>query len=486
MRLKSLILLLTAFAFISCPSPSTPDNTHGGGTETETGKKELSDITTGQNEMGAVVVTWTDPDSNQFAEVGVSYANKSNPENKSSETKVKKGVQKFSIVGLTLGETYTFFLEPYSVEGKMLDVPQTIEHTVTSINCILKKSDFRDLYAEFEWSITGNGNYDSVEITVESQKEENTVAPITVTVQKDETAKRINLRPGVEYNYSVNVKNGSEIVARIKGTGTTLLFWDDFNETGTSNGPNASRWSNPGPAGSAWNNALVKDWSMVEFKADDDGTTYIRFNGTKENDLAKGSAVHSKGLFYFTYGKIEFRARLTSNKAQGAFPALWLMPEKSGHPQGDTWPVGGELDVMEHVKQKDYVHQTVHTKTTSNPGNGYAGKTSMSKPVNGKGWDQWHTFAMEWTKQGIAFYLDDILQPSASYSYVDNIDAYPFTEESAFYIIMNMGVGRSSDGFPGGAENGFKAHIDVDYVKVTSNKDTIVQDCLYYQSENSK
>ena len=51
---------------------------------------------------------------------------------------------------------------------------------------------------------------------------------------------------------------------------------------------------------------------------------------------------------------------------------------------------------------------------------------------------------------------------------------------------MNMGVGRSSDGFPGGAENGFKAHIDVDYVKVTSNKDTIVQDCLYYQSENSK
>ena len=64
MRLKSLILLLTAFAFISCPSPSTPDNTHGGGTETETGKKELSDITTGQNEMGAVVVTWTDPDSN--------------------------------------------------------------------------------------------------------------------------------------------------------------------------------------------------------------------------------------------------------------------------------------------------------------------------------------------------------------------------------------------------------------------------------------
>ena len=182
----------------------------------------------------------------------------------------------------------------------MLDVPQTIEHTVTSINCILKKSDFRDLYAEFEWSITGNGNYDSVEITVESQKEENTVAPITVTVQKDETAKRINLRPGVEYNYSVNVKNGSEIVARIKGTGTTLLFWDDFNETGTSNGPNASRWSNPGPAGSAWNNALVKDWSMVEFKADDDGTTYIRFNGTKENDLAKGSAVHSKGLFYFT------------------------------------------------------------------------------------------------------------------------------------------------------------------------------------------
>ena len=58
---------------------------------------------------------------------------------------------------------------------------------------------------------------------------------------------------------------------------------------------------------------------------------------------------------------------------------------------------------------------------------------------------------------------------------------YPFTEESAFYIIMNMGVGRASDGYPGGALDGFSAHMDVDYVRVTPNNDTIVRDCPYYK-----
>lgn len=58
---------------------------------------------------------------------------------------------------------------------------------------------------------------------------------------------------------------------------------------------------------------------------------------------------------------------------------------------------------------------------------------------------------------------------------------YPFTKDSAFYIIMNMGVGRSTDAYPGGAGDGFYAHMDVDYVKVTANNDTVLRDCPYYK-----
>ena len=46
----------------------------------------------------------------------------------------------------------------------------------------------------------------------------------------------------------------------------------------------------------------------------------------------------------FTYGYVEFRAKLPVEK--GSWPALWLLPQRTTYGQ---WPRSGEIDVMEYA-----------------------------------------------------------------------------------------------------------------------------------------
>ena len=68
------------------------------------------------------------------------------------------------------------------------------------------------------------------------------------------------------------------------------------------------------------------------------------------------------GKVDFTFGRVEVRARIP-NHPDGAFPAIWLMPQKSA-PLYSSWPNGGEIDIMEHIRQEDVIYQTVHTHYT--------------------------------------------------------------------------------------------------------------------------
>ena len=63
-----------------------------------------------------------------------------------------------------------------------------------------------------------------------------------------------------------------------------------------------------------------------------------------------------RGKYFFKYGKVQIRARFKS--AQGAWPALWMMPETR------TLPGYGEIDIMEHLNFEHKVYQTVHSDYT--------------------------------------------------------------------------------------------------------------------------
>lgn len=461
--MKKIFILLFNIFVVSCPGPDSQP--------VETADWSVSQISVGQQD-GKVVLSWRDPAAPGLIEIGIEASSGGITVR---EQKIKPGEQTAFFDNLEKGKTYVFKLTGYGQNSQKNE--KIITHTVSSVDGRFTQANVYDLTADFIWDVEPI----PAEAVLTLETEEGILGKIT------DNRGSINVFPGADCVFHLTVTNGNvkETIASYQDR--SLLFWDDFSETGTTDGPNSTRWKNPGPAGSAWNNALVKDWSMVEFLKDTDNTTFIRFKGSKNKDeKSKGSAVHSKDLFYFTYGKIEFRARLKENDNQGHFPALWLMPQKSGRPDGLTWPLGGEIDVMEHVRRNTQISQTVHSEKTS-PAPFYAGdhvyvnaKGERSSIGSYKDWENWHVFAMEWTKDGLFWYLDG--KHTRTFNKNMNDPAwYPFTEESAFYIIMNMGVGRASDGYPGGALDGFSAHMDVDYVRVTPNNDTIVRDCPYYK-----
>lgn len=67
----------------------------------------------------------------------------------------------------------------------------------------------------------------------------------------------------------------------------------------------------------------------------------------------------------FAPGKIEVRARMT--QAQGAWPAIWMMPFTSVK----GWPYDGEIDIMEHLNFDRTVYQTLHSGYIDVEGNRY-------------------------------------------------------------------------------------------------------------------
>jgi beta-glucanase (GH16 family) len=101
-----------------------------------------------------------------------------------------------------------------------------------------------------------------------------------------------------------------------------LVWQDEF----TDNNLDETKWTRCRRGRSNWNDTMSDDSHLLVIN---DGVLHLRGieNINKESDPAPylTAGVTSKGKYFFEYGKVQIRARFKS--AQGAWPALWLMPE---------------------------------------------------------------------------------------------------------------------------------------------------------------
>ena len=133
-----------------------------------------------------------------------------------------------------------------------------------------------------------------------------------------------------------------------------LVWAEDFDR---EDGFDGTVWSKI-PRGTAdWNNYMS---SFDSCYAMCDGNLVLRgiVNHTQKNDTAPylTGGVYTKGKKLFTGGRVEVRAKLQA--ARGAWPAIWMLPEKA------KWPEGGEIDIMERLNGDSTVYQTIHTYYT--------------------------------------------------------------------------------------------------------------------------
>lgn len=232
----------------------------------------------------------------------------------------------------------------------------------------------------------------------------------------------------------------------------SLVWSDEFNGDGGC--PDEENWSwNEGSHG--WGNSELQNYTKSrENSFVSGGTLKIRAQ-KEENGTWTSARLLSRWKKAFTYGYIEFKAKVPSQK--GSWPALWLMPDKSEYGQ---WPRSGEIDVMEYAASTwgNKTYGTVHCKAGSG-GNPVKSEFCIVKNVEKK----WHTYGVLWTKDSITWYCDG--KPFSEYKNPHLTDKneqnWPFDKD--FYIIMNVAMGGNLGGdIPKEAKS---CCMEVDYVR---------------------
>ena len=234
-----------------------------------------------------------------------------------------------------------------------------------------------------------------------------------------------------------------------------LLFIDEFDLDGT---PDSEKWVLCKKAGSDWNDEMSESYDQAYVE---DGKLILK--AEKVGDIFKAGGIETQGKFDFTFGRVEVKARIT-HYPNGAFPAIWLMPKKARYP---GWPNCGEIDMMEHIKQEAFIHHTIHTN--------YTYTLNIKDPSNTGNYvcnfEDYKIYALEWTNEALTFFVDGV--KTFSYPNLHLTDEaekkqWPFSEESSFYLILNMGLGGDKPGSWAGPIDQAKlpAIMEVDWVKV--------------------
>jgi beta-glucanase (GH16 family) len=235
------------------------------------------------------------------------------------------------------------------------------------------------------------------------------------------------------------------------------VWSDEFDVNGA---PNASNWTcETGTSG--WGNNEVQNYTNSTDNARIENGNLI-IEARKSNNQWTSARLISAGKKTFTYGRIEFRAKLP--QGSGTWPALWMLGSDLG---SIPWPACGEIDIMEHVgKNPGQVHSSLHTTSSS----GNTVNTGITQVQNL--FTDFHIFLMDWTADSMKFYVDSKL----FYTYAPqskSLQNWPFNRP--FFLIMNVAMGGNWGSDPQYETNGLKNGIDpaltsvkmeVDYVRV--------------------
>ncbi len=197
----------------------------------------------------------------------------------------------------------------------------------------------------------------------------------------------------------------------------TEIFRDDFNGSTLD----LSKWRPNWLAGT--DDAITKPVNSAELSCYDPaqvsvsgGSLHLRAvnrscranNGTTY-PYASG-LVESAHDFTFTYGRIEARIFVPGSGAAANWPAFWA--NGTG-----TWPVTGELDVMEGLDG----HACWHFHSTAG---GPGGCAPWADPTG------WHTFAADWEPGSVTYFYDGVQVGRIA----SGITAAPM------YLILNLGL----------------------------------------------
>ena len=207
-------------------------------------------------------------------------------------------------------------------------------------------------------------------------------------------------------------------------------------------------------------------------------------DGTETKPYTSGK-VRTRGIAYYKYGRVSARIKLP--EGQGTWPAFWMMPE---HDAYGTWPVSGEIDIMEATNQETYCDECpndIERRTSGAlhfggkiPDNTYYFlKTSGDGDIGPS--REWRTYSVEWAEGVIQWFVDGeiFMRVRSDDWYTDSPLAAgreyaPF--DQPFYFMLNLAVGgRLAEEQNGGGFDpaSFPAELQVDWVRFEQCREDI-------------
>lgn len=241
--------------------------------------------------------------------------------------------------------------------------------------------------------------------------------------------------------------------------GCPLVWSDEFETEGL---PDPTKWRYNVGAG-IWGNQESQYYtaSRTENARVQDGRLVIE----ARQEPWKGRRYTSARLVSmqeWTYGRFEASAKLPSGR--GTWPAIWMLPDL---PKYGGWPLGGEIDIMEHVgHDADRIHSTVHTQAFNHRLGTHKGASIIVPTAR----SDFNLYAVEWTPTQIKGFVNDTHYFTFANERLQNPDAderqWPF--DHPFHLILNIAVGGSWGGQQGIDPDIWPQRLEVDFVRVYS------------------
>ena len=251
--------------------------------------------------------------------------------------------------------------------------------------------------------------------------------------------------------------------------GMKLVWADEFNNNGRpdpkswkfENGfvrNEELQWYQEGNA-TCKNGVLLIEGRREEVPNPDYHKGSRKWQTNRETAHYTSSSINTRGIKQWQYGRFEVRARIDT--AMGSWPAIWTLGTSG------PWPSNGEIDIMEfyRVKGSPTILANVAWGTSQkNIAEWHTERVPFSafSAADSEWVKKFHTWRMDWTKESIKLYLNDVLLNTTMLSETINPDgSNPFTKPQ--YILLNLAIGGNG-GDP--AKTKFPIKYEVDYVRV--------------------
>jgi beta-glucanase (GH16 family) len=244
-----------------------------------------------------------------------------------------------------------------------------------------------------------------------------------------------------------------------------LIFSDEFDGAGGAS-PDTAKWTAE-TGGGGWGNQELQYYTNSAENAYLDGSGSLVIKAVKLNSPLNlkcwygpcqytSARLITKGKFDLKYGRIEARIKVPSG--QGMWSAFWMLGndiDKVG------WAQCGEIDIMENIgREPSTVHGTIH-------GPGYSGANGIGAPFdlpdNQRFSDDFHVFAVEWSKNKIRWFVDGKHYKTITPQNIP--EGKQWVYDHPFFLILNFAVGGPWGGNPD-ETSVFPQKMLIDYVRV--------------------